>query len=127
MSFHILARALAAALALALAAGCSKNGNDKGPPPARVEKDAVIFDPSSPQLAGIQSVSAEPRRDQVLRFSGRVVWNEDRTVRVFSPFAGRVVAISARAGDRVKPGQTLAVLAAPELGQAQSDARKAEH
>jgi len=112
-------------LVLALAA-CSKNGNDKGPPPARVEKDAVIFDPSSPQLQGLKSAAAEPRREQTLRFSGRVVWNEDRTVRVFSPFAGRVMSISARPGDRVKPGQTLAVLSAPELGQAQSDARKAE-
>jgi cobalt-zinc-cadmium efflux system membrane fusion protein len=61
-----------------------------------------------------------------VRFNGRVVWNEDRTVRVFSPFAGRVVSISARAGDRIKPGQTLAVLAAPELGMAQSEARKAD-
>jgi cobalt-zinc-cadmium efflux system membrane fusion protein len=120
-----MTRALLLAVLLALAA-CSKNGNDKGPPPARVEKDTVIFDPASPQLAGIQSVAAEPRREQTLRFSGRVVWNEDRTVRVFSPFGGRVMSIAARPGDRVKPGQTLATLAAPELGQAQSDARKAE-
>ena len=62
----------------------------------------------------------------MLRFNGRLVWNEDRTVRVFSPFAGRVVAISARVGDRVNPGQPLAVLEAPELGMAQSEASKAE-
>ena len=113
---------LACAAALA---GCSKNG-DKGPTAARVEKDAVIFESSSPQLAALQTAAAEPRREALLRFSGRLVWNEDRTVRVFSPFAGRVVSIAARAGDRVSPGQTLAVLAAPELGTAQSEARKAE-
>ena len=115
---------LIVACAAALAA-CSK-ASDKGPVPPRVEKDTVIFDASSPQIAALQTASVEPRRDSLLRFSGRLVWNEDRTVRVFSPFAGRVVSIAARSGDHVTPGQTLAVLAAPELGTAQSEARKAE-
>ena len=106
-------------------AACSRNGEKVVPPP-RVEKDAVIFDQASPQLASLQSAAVERRSEALLRFSGRLVWNEDRTVRVFSPFAGRVVSIAARSGDRVTPGQTLAVLAAPELGMAQSEARKAE-
>jgi cobalt-zinc-cadmium efflux system membrane fusion protein len=105
--------------------GCAKNA-DKVPAAARVEKDTVIFETSSPQLAALQTADAELRRDSLARFSGRLVWNEDRTVRVFSPFAGRVVSIAARSGDRVHAGQTLAVLAAPELGTAQSEARKAE-
>jgi cobalt-zinc-cadmium efflux system membrane fusion protein len=116
--------ALLLACAVALA-GCSRD-RDQVPPPPRVEKDTVVFEASSPQTAALQTAPAEPRRDSLLRFSGRLVWNEDRTVRVFSPFAGRVVSIAARAGDRVQPGQTLAVLAAPELGTAQSEARKAD-
>jgi len=119
-------RTLALLLACAVAlAGCSRNRDQVAPAP-RVEKDAVVFESSSPQTAALQTAPAEPRRDSLLRFSGRLVWNEDRTVRVFSPFAGRVVSIAARAGDRVQPGQTLAVLAAPELGTAQSEARKAD-
>ena len=121
-----MTRRLLALTLLALAAACSKSGTDKPPPPPRVEKGAVIFDAASPQLASIRSAPAEARREQVLRFSGRLVWNEDRTARVFSPFAGRVMKIEAQAGDRVKAGQPLAVLAAPELGQAQADERKAE-
>ena len=116
---------LAIALAAALA-GCSKKAEEKAPAPARVEKDAVIFERSSPQIASLPTALAVPRRDTVVRFSGRLVWNEDRTVRVFSPYAGRVVSIAARPGERVSPGQTLAVLAAPELGLVQSEARKAE-
>jgi len=112
-------------LLAAAAAGCSKNG-DKGVPPPRVEKNAVIFDAASPQLATLQTAPVEPRGEALVRFSGRLVWNEDRTVRVFAPFAGRVMSISERAGDRVKPGQVLAKLAAPELGMAQSEARKAD-
>lgn len=117
-----LALMLAGAVALA---GCSRDPDPVASAP-RVEKDAVVFEASSPQAAALQTAPAEPRRDSLLRFSGRLVWNEDRTVRVFSPFAGRVVSIAARAGDRVQPGQTLAVLAAPELGTAQSEARKAD-
>ena len=109
-----------------VAAGCSRDGADKSVAPPRVDKDAVIFEAASPQIAVLQTASVERQSEAVVRFNGRVVWNEDRTVRVFSPFAGRVVSISARAGDRIKPGQTLAVLAAPELGMAQSEARKAD-
>jgi cobalt-zinc-cadmium efflux system membrane fusion protein len=111
---------------VAAIAACSRGGADKAPPPPRVDKDAVIFDPASPQTAALQTAPIERQREALVRFNGRVVWNEDRTVRVFSPFAGRVVSIAARPGERVKPGQTLAVLAAPELGIAQSEARKAQ-
>src|SRR5438477_11829723 len=109
---------LALAVCAFAIAACSKNGADKAPSAPRVEKDSVVFENGSPQLASIQSATAEPRREQVLRFSGRLVWNEERTVRVFSPYAGRVLSIGARPGDRIKAGHTLAVLAAPELGQA---------
>ena len=54
----------------------------------------VVFPPGSPQIAAITSVPIEPRRDMTLRFNGRLVWNEDRTVRVFAPFAGRVTSIA---------------------------------
>ena len=114
------------AAGIAALGGCSRGAGDRSVPPPRVEKDSVIFEASSAQLGGLQTVAAVPRREMVLRFNGRLVWNEDRTVRVFSPYAGRVVSIAARPGDRVKPGQTLAVIASPELGVVQSEARKAE-
>jgi membrane fusion protein, heavy metal efflux system len=61
-----------------------------------------------------------------IRLNGRLTWDEDRTVRVYSPFAGRIVRINAKAGDTVRQGQVLAVLASPEFGQAQAEARRAE-
>jgi len=110
-----------------LAAACGdKDPKDTGPQYTVEAHSVVVFAPNSPQAAQLSTAPIEPRRDMTLRFNGRLVWNEDRTVRVFAPFAGRVTSIAARLGDRVKPGQTLAVLAAPELGQAQSEARKAE-
>ena len=61
-----------------------------------------------------------------VRLNGRLVWDEDRTVRGYSPFAGRVMRIAAQPGDTVRKGQTLAVLGSPEFGQAQADVRRAE-
>jgi cobalt-zinc-cadmium efflux system membrane fusion protein len=112
-------------LVLALGA-CGNQEKDPAPQFSVEQHSVVIFTPGSPQVASITSVAIEPRRDMVVRFNGRLVWNEDRTVRVFAPFGGRVRAIAVRPGDRVKPGQTLAVIAAPELGMAQAEAHKAE-
>lgn len=91
----------------------------------RIEGQTVVFAPGSPQIASLALAPVEPRREAVLRFPGRLVWDEDRTVRVFSPLGGRVTAIAVRAGDRVRAGDTLAVVASPELGAAQAEARKA--
>ncbi|HEX9395887.1 MAG TPA: efflux RND transporter periplasmic adaptor subunit [Burkholderiales bacterium] len=112
-------------LVAALAACSDKNGKEV-PQPTVENRSVVVFPAGSPQLAAIVSVPIEPRTETVLRFNGRLVWNEDRTVRVFAPFAGRVTAIAVRPGDRIAEGQSLATLSAPELGLAQAEARKAE-
>jgi len=51
---------------------------------------------------------------------------EDLTARIFPPLAGRVLSLQASIGDSVKPGAQLAVLDAPDFGQAIADLRKAE-
>ncbi|HYR35868.1 MAG TPA: efflux RND transporter periplasmic adaptor subunit, partial [Burkholderiales bacterium] len=112
-------------MALALTS-CGQKEAEREPQFKVESHSIVIFPPESPQLATITSVPIEPRREITLRFNGRLVWNEDRTVRVFAPFAGRVSSIAVRPGERVRAGQTLAVLAAPELGMAQAEARKAQ-
>src|SRR5690348_15704836 len=114
---------LTAALVLA---AC--DGSPKKPPPEqpRVDGQAVVFPAGSPQVASLIAEKIEPRKEAVLRFNGRLVWDEDRTVRISSPFGGRVQKIAVRLGDTVHAGQTLAVIAAPDLGIAQSEARKAE-
>jgi cobalt-zinc-cadmium efflux system membrane fusion protein len=110
----------------AVLAGCDNGAKKPQAPQPRVEGQAIIFPAGSPQTAALVSEQIAPRREAVLRFNGRLVWDEDRTVRVASPFSGRVQQISVRLGDTVRAGQTLAVIAAPELGVAQSEGRKAE-
>jgi len=117
---------LALLLAVAVLAACGEKEKEPAPQFTVEQHSIVIFPAGSPQIASITSAPIEPRRDMALRFNGRLVWNEDRTVRVFAPFAGRVTSIAVRPGDRIKAAQTLAVLAAPELGVAQAEARRAE-
>ncbi len=91
----------------------------------RVEGDRLILGAHSPQLTALQVAPAARAAAETLRLAGRMVWDEDVTVRIFSPFAGRVVAVAADAGQRVRPNDVLATLAAPDFGQAQADARRA--
>jgi membrane fusion protein, heavy metal efflux system len=112
-------------LAAVLAAGCDKVDKKPETAPARLEGNKVVFPAGAPQLQTIKSEAAQTGKPVTLRISGRLVWDEGKTVRVFPPFSGRVVRILANPGDAVKPGQALAVLASPEFGQTQADARRA--
>jgi cobalt-zinc-cadmium efflux system membrane fusion protein len=118
-AFLILAAAL-------LLAGCNQPPEKTAVAQPRVEGQSVIFPAGSPQRAALVSEKILPRREAVLRFTGRLVWDENRTVRVFSPLGGRVLAIGVKLGDKVRAGQALATVASPELGSAQSEERKAE-
>jgi cobalt-zinc-cadmium efflux system membrane fusion protein len=82
--------------------------------------------PGNETPAGIDvgTVAAVDGRTETL--SGRLVWDEDQTVRMYSPFSGRVVSIVAKVGDRVKVGQVLAQVDSPDYGQAQADFSKAQ-
>ena len=115
-----------AALLAALLGACNEPAQKGAGAQPRVDGQAVIFPPGSPQVSALLSKKVEPRREAVLRFNGRLVWDEDRTVRVFSPLAGRVRSIAVQLGQSVRAGQALAVVEAPDLGMAQSEARRAE-
>src|ERR1700704_424622 len=124
-----IVRAAVSSLALALAALVSACGNgdaksDVARP--RLEDGRVVFPKDSLQLGSFATEPVKESVPQQLRLSGRLVWDENRTVRLFPAFAGRVIHILMKAGDRVKPGQTLAMLASPDFGQAQADARRAQ-
>ena len=93
---------------------------------ARLE-DSTLVVPVSARGAGAVSVVtvSPPGRADSVGFGGRLIWSEDATVRIFTPFAGRVTRVLSDIGQRVRPGQTLAVIDAPDFGQALADARRA--
>jgi cobalt-zinc-cadmium efflux system membrane fusion protein len=105
--------------------GCDAGGDKGSADRPTVEGDAVVFPRESAQLGAILTEATKPVGPGVLRLPGRLAWDEDRTVRVFPAFAGRVVKIFVKPGDPVAAGQSLALLASSDFGQAQADARKA--
>ncbi len=102
----------------------------KEPEPAKVaavttEGDRAIL--SEPDKADfLKSAIVEKDQGSTLRLPGRLVWNEDHTVRVVPQLAGRIQKITVEIGSEVKAGQILATLSSPDYGQAQADASKAQ-
>lgn len=91
-----------------------------------VDKDTVEFTGVSKPLNGIRSVSISVGPKPTLTLPGRLVWDEEKTAKVFSPFAGRVQKVAVQLGQNVSKGQTLAVIQSPEFGMIQTDAKKAD-
>ncbi|NBS63273.1 MAG: efflux RND transporter periplasmic adaptor subunit [Betaproteobacteria bacterium] len=128
---HVVSKRLiclipAATLAALLLAGCQDAPSGQ-PPPARpiLTGSTLRFPTGHPQLGALKTVAAEPARPVNVDIPARVIWDEDRTQRIYPAFAGRISTIRADVGSRVAVGQVLAELASPEFGVAQADASRA--
>lgn len=119
----IICAALAAALLLA---GCGRGGETAVPPAPIVEGERIVFPAGSPQLKALVSSAVTVEHSERVRLNGRLAWDETRTVRVFSPMAGRIVQLLAEPGRKVKAGDALALISSPDFGQAQAEAAKAD-
>ena len=119
-------RLLTGLLAASLLTACGKRAPDfvELPPPVR-EGDTLTFKPGSPQLAAFKVELVAGQKPAPLAVTGRLAWNEDATVRILPPLAGRLVALKAPVGVRVAAGDLLAEISSPDFGQAQSDAARA--
>ncbi len=121
---------LSAALCLiaAGALGCHRAAPARDPAGPRLEGDRISYAANAPELAALAAIPVMPEAAataSTLRTTGRLAWDEDATARVASPVAGRVVRLLADVADGVGRGRTLALLASPDLGQAQADASRA--
>ena len=117
-------------LALCLAA-LSSACQDKTVPVASVPQPIIDhqqlrYPAQHPQLALLVSVPARAASSVVADLPARIVWNEEKTQRIYPALAGRVLRITADVGQQVQAGQTLAQLASPELGAAQADTARAQ-
>jgi cobalt-zinc-cadmium efflux system membrane fusion protein len=98
------------------------------PTPARAAEPGVLrFAAGAPQLSALRIETAAtaplPMADGL---NGRLALDENRTARISSPIAGRVLALRAEPGDRVARDAVLLQADAPELAAADADRRKAQ-
>jgi len=125
LGLRSMAPAIAMTIAMALAASACHHE------PEESQENALVVAGESVKFSGDKlppSLDVAPvsvRSGGTITLSGRVVWNEDRTVRVFTPFSGHVTRILVQLGDTVAAEQPLAMLESPDYGVAQADHHKA--
>ena len=119
---------IACVVLLGALAACSENVSTVPAEAAApiLQGEALHFPQGHPQLALLRVVPAAPGKAMGVDLPARLVWNEQRTQRVYPAFAGRVTRIAADVGQRVAPGAVLAQMASPDFGQAQADAANAQ-
>ena len=109
---------------LLVLAGCT--AEPEAAKEASIQVNGEIATLAEPDKATFLKLAAVERdTGGMLRLPGRLVWNEEKTVRVFPQLGGRVQSIAVDVGNAVKFNQSLAVLNSPDYGQALADARKA--
>lgn len=109
---------------LLVLAGCT--AEPEAAKEASIQVNGEIATLAEPDKATFLKLAAVERdTGGMLRLPGRLVWNEEKTVRVFPQLGGRIQSIAVDVGNAVKINQSLAVLNSPDYGQALADARKA--
>ena len=122
MSCRVLITFFALAVLLA---GCNPGKEATETPEAKVSGDTVMIATNSPQLGALTIEPVGAEQPVFVPLTGRLVWGEDATVRVFTPFAGIVRKLFVDLNQPVTKGMPLAEIQSPDFAQAQSDARKA--
>lgn len=107
-------------------AGCDSRKHTPAAPPVTVSGNSLTIATNSPQRAALTIETVGPEQPAFVPLTGRLVWDDDATARVFTPFAGIVRNLLVGVNQPVTKGMALAQIQSPEFGQAQADARKAD-
>jgi cobalt-zinc-cadmium efflux system membrane fusion protein len=119
--------AIVALAALTLLGACQDKAEPVAAAPLPIIQNKQLRYPAGhPQLPLLVSTAATKAQSIQIDLPAKLVWNEEKTQRVYPAFAGRVTRISADVGQTVKAGQVLAELASPEFGAAQADTSRAQ-
>ncbi len=105
--------------------GCKEEKKTTDVAGPKVAGEKVIFAADAPQTASLSVETAEPRKVAITHFTGRLYWDDDATVRIFTPVAGRVGEILVNLGQSIPANTALAKINSPDFGQALADARTA--
>lgn len=96
-------------------------------PKSSAPNDTLHYPAGAEQLSYLDIAPVEElAAPSIQALPGKLAFDEDVTVRVFSPVTGRVVELVAKPGAEVKAKDVLAWLSSPDFAQARADARKAQ-
>lgn len=116
--------------ALAALAGCGDKkaqAEKPGAEAAEKKESGLKLSAEEIQRAGVQVTPLQAQTaDDVVKVTATIKANQDRAARIAPRVEGRIVRVAANLGDRVRAGQTLAVLDSVSLGEAQSAMREAQ-
>lgn len=116
---------LLGAVCLGLLAACSGEPEVMKKPAVRTDGERILL--AEPDKASFLQIATVDRdNEEILTLPGRIVWNEETTVRVVPQVAGRIQRVAVAVGQAVKAGETLAWLSSPDYGQARAELHKAE-
>lgn len=116
---------------LAVAALTALTACKEAPPPPAAEAQPILqgkqlrYPAGHSQLSLLKTTPVKPAEAVQVELPAHLVWNEEKTQRLYAPLAGRVATIHADLGQVVAPGTALLSLQSPDLGSAQADAARA--
>ncbi len=125
---RVISKALLPAwlLITSIVLGCHSAGQKDETPQTKVSGETVTMPANSPQCAALTIEPVGEEQSAFVPLTGRLVWDDDATVRVFTPFAGIVRKLLVDVNQPITKNMPLAVLQSPDFEQAQAEARKAE-
>lgn len=139
MNAHVVMRTspvsltIALCLFVALATTSCQSKEEDAPKPhapaatSSAEPGIIELPDGSPTLTRLQTdrVALRPIRTSLKAQAGKILANENRLAHLSARVPGRIVAVYANLGDRVKAGDRLLLLDSPAFGEAQLEYRKA--
>jgi cobalt-zinc-cadmium efflux system membrane fusion protein len=111
---------------IALASCTEQTETPKAPSSPVYQRGGLHYPEQHPQLKLLALSPVRQAQVEKIELPARLVWNEEKTQRVYSAFSGRVGIINVDLGQQVSTGQVLAKLSSPEFGAAQSEAQRAQ-
>jgi len=110
--------------------GCGNKSHDALPlvDIPNVSGSSILFPAKSPTVKRLLTAPVVSAQDNVLALPGRIVWDEDHTIRIMPPLAGRLTeALKAGTlGAVVKANETLAYLLSADFATAQAEFNTAQ-
>ncbi|AKU96425.1 putative Co/Zn/Cd efflux system membrane fusion protein [Labilithrix luteola] len=106
-------------------AGCNHKANALTTPPGPLNEALLTQEQIKKMRIATAVVDLQDVDDTVLT-TGKVAYDDQQVVHVFSPVAGKAVKVLAQLGNHVKKGDPLVVIESPDIGVATSDLSKAK-